>query len=47
MMDTQLHTLILAAQGGDLDAFGAIVKRFQGMAYATAYTMLDDAGLAD
>jgi DNA-directed RNA polymerase specialized sigma24 family protein len=47
MMDTQLHTLILAAQGGDLDAFGAIVKRFQGMAYATAYSMLDDAGLAE
>ncbi len=46
-MDTQLHSLILAAQGGDLEAFGAIVKRFQGMAYATAYTMLGDSGLAE
>lgn len=46
-MDTQLHSLILAAQGGNLDAFGAIVKRFQGMACATAYAMLDDAGLAE
>lgn len=46
-MDIQLHSLIRAAQGGDLEAFGAIVKCFQGMAYATAYTMLDDAGLAE
>jgi len=46
-MDTQLRRFIQAAQGGDLEAFGAIVKRFQGMACATAYTMLDDAGLAE
>src|SRR5437588_1793869 len=46
-MDTQLHTLIVDAQNGDLDAFGAIVKRFQGMAYASAYAMVDDAHLAE
>lgn len=46
-MDTQLRSFIQAAQGGDLEAFGAIVKRFQGMACATAYTMLDDVGLAE
>jgi RNA polymerase sigma factor (sigma-70 family) len=46
-MDTQLRSLIEAAQGGDLEALGAIVKRFQGMACATAYAMLDDAGLAE
>src|SRR5579859_6976407 len=46
-MDTQLRRFIQAAQGGDLEAFGAIVKRFQRMACATAYTMLDDAGLAE
>src|SRR6202011_2175521 len=46
-MDTQLHTLIVDAQNGDLDAFGAIVQRFQGMAYASAYAMVDDAHLAE
>jgi RNA polymerase sigma factor (sigma-70 family) len=35
------------AQSGDLDAFETIVKRFWGMAYASAYTMLDDAHLAE
>jgi RNA polymerase sigma factor (sigma-70 family) len=35
------------AQGGDLDAFEAIVRRFRGMAYASAYSMLDDAHLAE
>src|ERR1041385_8960730 len=46
-MDTQLRSFIQAAQSGDLEAFGAIVKRFQGMACATAYTMFDDEGLAE
>ncbi len=46
-MDTQLRSFIQAAQGGDLEAFGAIVKRFQVMACATAYAMLNDAGLAE
>jgi len=45
-MDT-LHALVIAAQGGDLDAFSHIVQRFQGMAYASAYTMLEDAHLAE
>lgn len=46
-MDTQLRSFIQATQGGDLEAFGEIIKRFQGMACATAYAMLDDAGLAE
>jgi RNA polymerase sigma factor (sigma-70 family) len=46
-MDTQLHALVIAAQNGDLDAFGTIVQRFQGMAYASAYAMVDDAHLAE
>ncbi|HZO73843.1 MAG TPA: sigma-70 family RNA polymerase sigma factor [Ktedonobacteraceae bacterium] len=43
----ELYTLVTAAQGGDLDAFSHIVQRFQGMAYASAYTMLEDAHLAE
>lgn len=43
----ELHTLVTAAQGGDLDAFSHIVQRFQGMAYASACTMLEDAHLAE
>ncbi len=42
-----LDTLVIAAQGGDLNAFGQIVQRFQGMAYTVAYTMLDDTYLAE
>ena len=42
-----LHSLVTAAQNGDLDAFGLIVQRFQGMAYTLAYAMLDDAQLAE
>src|SRR5258706_1551939 len=42
-----LHTLVIAAQNGDLDAFGLIVQRFQGMAYTSAYAMLEDAQLAE
>ena len=42
-----LHSLVTAAQNGDLDAFGRIVQRFQGMAYTTAYAMLEDAHLAE
>jgi RNA polymerase sigma factor (sigma-70 family) len=44
-MDT--HTLVSAAQAGDLDAFGQVVERFQRMAYAVAYAMLGDAHLAE
>jgi RNA polymerase sigma factor (sigma-70 family) len=46
-MDTELHNLILAVQQGNLNAFDEVVKRFQGMAYASAYAMLNDALLAE
>jgi RNA polymerase sigma factor (sigma-70 family) len=42
-----LDTLVTAAQEGDLDAFGQIVQRFQGMAYTVAYAMLDNTHLAE
>jgi RNA polymerase sigma factor (sigma-70 family) len=43
----QLTSLILAARGGNLDAFGDVVERFQAMARAVAYAMLGDAHLAE
>ncbi len=43
---TNLQGLVTAAQQGDKDAFGQIVTRFQDMAYASAYAMLGDLGLA-
>src|SRR5690349_1633779 len=43
----ELTALVIAAQAGDLDAFGQVVERFQRMAYAVAYTMLGDAHLAE
>jgi len=46
-MEASLSSLILAAQSGDLDAFAGIIKRFQGMAYASAYAMLDESYLAE
>src|SRR5262245_13747697 len=39
--------LVLAAQRGDLEAFGQVVGRFQRMAYAVAYAMLSDVHLAE
>ena len=42
-----LSSLVRAAQSGDLDAFDSIVGRFQDMAYASAYAMVDDAQLAE
>ncbi len=42
----ELKLLLLAAQGEDKEAFGCIVTRFQNMAYAGAYAMLGDSGLA-
>ena len=42
-----LNLLVRAAQGGDLEAFDEIVGRFQDMAYASAYSMLGDAQLAE
>jgi DNA-directed RNA polymerase specialized sigma24 family protein len=42
-----VSSLVIAAQGGDLEAFEEIVGRFQGMAYASAYALLNDAQLAE
>ena len=42
----ELGTLVRAAQAGDKDASGQIVRRFQDMAFAFGYAMLGDAGLA-
>ncbi len=42
----ELNALVIAAQGGDQEAFGRIVMRFQDMAYAVEYAMLGDSGLA-
>ena len=42
-----LTLLVIAAQRGDLEAFEKIVGRFQGMAYASAYALLNDAQLAE
>ncbi len=41
-----LGTLVRAAQAGDTDAFGHIVRRFQDMAFAFGYAVLGDAGRA-
>ena len=43
---TELSLLVIAAQQGDKDAFGQIVNRFQDMAYASAYALVGDPGLA-
>jgi RNA polymerase sigma factor (sigma-70 family) len=43
---TDLRDWVTAAQRGDKKAFSEIVRRFQNMAYAIAYAMLGDAGLA-
>lgn len=45
-MDASLTACIGAAQAGDLEAFGAVVERFQAMAHAVAYTVIGDAHLA-
>ena len=45
-MDT-LSKLVIAAQQGNLDAFSTIVGRFQAMAYASAYAMVNDTQLAE
>jgi F-type H+-transporting ATPase subunit beta len=42
----ELRSLVIAAQSGDHEAFGVIVTRFQNMAYAGAYALLGDSGLA-
>src|SRR5215468_8779236 len=43
---TELPSLVRAAQDGDKDAFGQVVRRFQDMAYASAYATVGDACLA-
>ncbi|HLJ36256.1 MAG TPA: sigma-70 family RNA polymerase sigma factor [Ktedonobacteraceae bacterium] len=42
-----MSKLVITAQQGDLDAFSDIVGRFQAMAYASAYAMVNDAQLAE
>ena len=46
-METTIQALVIAAQAGDLEAFGEIVRRFQVMAYAGAYAVVGDAQLAE
>jgi DNA-directed RNA polymerase specialized sigma24 family protein len=42
-----LPTLVRQAQAGDLDAYAAIVQRFQDMAVGFAYSLLGDLHLAE
>ena len=42
----ELNALVLRARAGDLDAYGALVRRFQDMAVAYAYALLNDFHLA-
>jgi len=42
----ELSQLVEAAQSGDSEAYAALVQRFQGMAYATAYRYIGDHHLA-
>jgi DNA-directed RNA polymerase specialized sigma24 family protein len=39
--------LVLRAQGGDLEAFGRLVRKSQAMAYAVARGVLRDPALAE
>lgn len=43
----ELHTLVARAQAGDLEAYGAIVRRFQDMAVGYGYSLLGDVHLAE
>ncbi len=47
MYTESLSSLVSAAQGGDANAFTDIVGRFQAMAYAGAYAMVEDRQLAE
>jgi DNA-directed RNA polymerase specialized sigma24 family protein len=42
-----LDSCVRAAQEGDAEAFNRIVERFQDMACASAYAILEDAHLAE
>ncbi|MBI3971847.1 MAG: sigma-70 family RNA polymerase sigma factor [Chloroflexi bacterium] len=44
---SELVSLVVAAQRGDLDAFGELVRRFGAMAYACAYALVRDAHQAE
>jgi RNA polymerase sigma factor (sigma-70 family) len=44
---TELRTLVIRAQSGDLETFGRIVRRFQDMACGYAYAILGDFHLAE
>ena len=44
---TDLKTLIVRAQAGNLKAYGELVRRFQNMAYGYAYSILGDFHLAE
>ena len=46
-MKQEVETLIIQAQSGDRNAFGAIVREFQGMAVGYAYSLIGDFGLAE
>src|SRR5687767_8359463 len=39
--------LVLRARGGDADAFAALVRRWQGAAYAVALSLLEDRAEAE
>lgn len=41
-----LDSLVRLAQTGDKDAFGALVKHYQNMAYGVSFSRIDDADLA-
>jgi RNA polymerase sigma factor (sigma-70 family) len=43
----ELASLVIAAQTGNLDAFGRIVERHQKMAFAVAYARVNDVHLAE
>ncbi len=43
----EVKTLVTRAQGGDRESFAALVRRFQDMAVAYAYTVLGDFHLAE
>jgi DNA-directed RNA polymerase specialized sigma24 family protein len=43
----EVRSLVVRARGGDLEAYGEIVRRFQDMAYGYAYSILGDFHLAE
>ena len=43
----ELKSLVIRTRNGDLDAYAAIVRRFQDMAYGCAYAMVGDFHLAE